>query len=174
MPRLVIGRVYKELKETMKMMHNGTIGLSTVHVDDMCKAIIFACATLPKGAIYNIADQSDTNVQTINDYLEKRFGIETGFINKIKNSAAKTAMGSAARMVNEMHMKPWSELCIKEKILNTQLTPYIHKELLYDNDLRIDGTAICKTGFVYDHPKITGELLDQEIDEAIKMNQFPK
>ena len=174
MPRLVIGRVYKESGKKMKMMHNGSINLATVHVDDVCRAIIYACENLPKGAIYNLADQSNTTVQTINDYLERRFKIETGFINKVKNSAAKAAMGAAARTVNEMHMKPWSDLCIKSKIPNTQLTPFIHKELLYDNDLNIDGTAICKTGFNYVHPKITDELLDQEIDEAIEMNQFPK
>lgn len=174
MPRLVIGRVYKETGEKMKMMHDGTIGLSTVHVHDVCRAIVYACQSIPKGGIYNLADETHTTVQTINEYIERRFKIETGFINKVKNAAAKAAMGTAAKAVNEMHMKPWTELCIKEKIPNTKLTPFIHKELLYDNDLNIDGTGIVKAGFKYAHPKLTDGLLDREIDEAIEMNQFPK
>lgn len=42
----------------------------------------------------------------------------------------------------------------EEGILNTPLTPFIDKELLYNNHVAVDGTAIQATGFTYNHPKV--------------------
>lgn len=41
--RLIIGAVYKQLGETMKLLWNSNLSLNTVYVEDLCKAIWFVC-----------------------------------------------------------------------------------------------------------------------------------
>lgn len=56
--------------------------------------------------------------------------------------------------VNEKHLKPWSDLCKEAGIENTPLSPYLDQELLYNNSLMIDGSAIEATGFAYEVPEV--------------------
>lgn len=39
-------------------------------------------------------------------------------------------------------------------IANSPLQPYIHKELLYNNHLSVDGSLIESTGFSYSIPEV--------------------
>ena len=54
---------------------------------------------------------------------------------------------------------PWSEACTRDGINNTPLSPYLDQELLYNKHLRVDGSKIETTGFSYQQPRPTLELL---------------
>lgn len=62
----------------------------------------------------------------------------------------------------------------KANISFTPLSPYIDQELLYNNSLNVDGSAIEQTGFKYQHPKITTELVVSSIKYFEDLNLFPK
>jgi hypothetical protein len=64
-----------------------------------------------------------------------------------------------AEQANDKHMEPWQLLC-KEHNVETNLSPYIDKELLKKNHLCVDGTEITKEkNFQYTQPKITEALV---------------
>lgn len=49
-------------------------------------------------------------------------------------------------------------------IENTPLTPYLDKELLYNNGLAVDGSKVEATGFSYAHPAPRAEV---RVDAAV-------
>jgi len=155
-PRVICGAVYKHLNEKMKFLWSEDLRLHTVHVNDVCKAV-WHCTTpaVKPCAIYNLADKGDTTQGKINKYLESIFGIKSGFYGSIMSSMASVSMKSITEEANDKHLKPWSDLCKKAGISNTPLTPYLDPELLYNNSLSVDGSAIEATGFKYDHPELT-------------------
>jgi len=83
-------------------------------------------------------------------------------------------MSSVTEQINDKHLKPWSDLCKKEGINNTPLTPYLDQELLYNNSLSVDGSKIESTGFTYDHPVLTEQLLREQVAYFTEQNLFPK
>lgn len=71
-------------------------------------------------------------------------------------------------------MRPWSMLLKKNKIKNTPLSPFLDKELLYNNALSVDGTKITtETGFQYEVPQITDEKLKEIVDDFIALGLWP-
>ena len=89
------------------------------------------------------------------------------------SNLAKVNFKGVTEEVNDKHMKPWSELCREAGIANTPLTPYLDPELLYNNSLSVDGSAIEKTGFVYKHPNLTKDLVLEQIMYFAQQNLFP-
>jgi hypothetical protein len=76
--------------------------------------------------------------------------------------------------VNEKHMTPWRELCKEHGILNTVLSPYLYQELLYDNWLCVDGSAITESGaFHYAVPAITADTIRASIAHHVVLKLFP-
>ena len=67
-------------------------------------------------------------------------------------SSLQLHMTGATEECNEKHLTPWSQACSRDGISNTPLSPYLDKELLYNNHLHIDGSKIEKTGFSYTVP----------------------
>jgi len=70
-------------------------------------------------------------------------------------------MTGATEECNEKHLTPWSQACTRDGITNTPLSPYLDRELLYNNHLRVNGSKIEQTGFSYSTPKPTKELLKE-------------
>lgn len=68
-------------------------------------------------------------------------------------------MSGATDESNEKHLAPWSMACARDGIANTPLSPYLDQELLYNKHLRVDGSKIERTGFVYQQPCPTLELV---------------
>ena len=68
-------------------------------------------------------------------------------------------MTSATEESNEKHLAPWSEACTRDGVTNTPLSPYIDQELLYNKHLHVDGSRIEGTGFTYEVPQVSRELL---------------
>jgi nucleoside-diphosphate-sugar epimerase len=69
-PRLIVGAVYRHIKEEMKFLWTKDLKINTVHVADVVRALWFVAATVDqKGGresdiiapeIYNIVDNGDT------------------------------------------------------------------------------------------------------------------
>jgi len=159
----------------MECLYTKDIRLNTVHVDDVAKALHFLCTHGENGAVYNLADSNDTDQGKVNDLLEEIFGIKTSFLNAIKMAAA-SQMGSKFLVgyANDEHLKPFSDACKKYGINDTPLTPYLDEELIKETHVAVDGTAITKLGFKYDHPTVTADSLREVMSDYIKKGAFPK
>jgi nucleoside-diphosphate-sugar epimerase len=174
-PRLITAAVYKVLTEKMEFLWDKDLKINTVHVRDVVAAVWHLAQHGKPGSVYNLADESDTTQGSLCPVLEQLFGIQTGFIGSIKSQMATSlAMKSVTETANDKHLKPWSDLCKQRNITSTSLTPYLDEELLYNNPLSIDGSAICaETGFKYQHPKLTTELVREALQYHIDNGSFP-
>jgi len=174
-PRIICGAVYKQLGEKMEFLWDKDLKLNTVHVRDVVSALWHLTSNGEVGAVYNLADSGETDQGEIAKLLEVIFKIKSGFMGTLQSKVVTAvAMKTVAETANEKHLKPWSDLCKAHNILNTPLTPYLDEELLYNNSLSIDGTAIIKIGFEYKHPKVTDELLREVIQYFVDLEIFPK
>jgi len=174
-PRLIAAAVYTQLQDKMEFLWSKDLKLNTVHVADVCAALWHLTSKGTVGEVYNLADSGDTDQGSIAVLLEKIFNIQTGFHGSLASKAPTTvAMKTVADTANDKHLKPWSDLCKAQGIVNTPLTPYLDEELLYNNSTSVDGTKISKTGFSYTHPKVTEDLLREQLDYFIKIGYFPK
>jgi len=173
MPRVVIGAVYKVLGEQMKLLWTEKLLLNTVHVLDVARALWHVRDST--GEIYNLADHANSSQETISRIVDQIFGIKHAYVGLIMSSAAaKMNAESLCNEVNEKHMQPWSDICQRDSISNTPLTPYLHQELLMNNNLSVDGSKIEKEGFTYAHPEPTKELVKEMIQSFTDMNLFPR
>jgi nucleoside-diphosphate-sugar epimerase len=174
-PRLIIGSINKEKKSKMECLYTKDLRINTVHADDVAKALHFLCSNGDSGAIFNLADQNDTDCGKINHLLEQIFGIKTGFVNAIMMAtASKMGTKFLVSYANDEHLKPFSDACKKYGINDTPLTPYLDEELIKDIPVAVDGGSIQKLGFVYDHPHVTVESLKEVMHDFIKKGAFPK
>jgi len=173
-PRIICGAVYRFLGEKMKFLWSSSLRVNTVHVFDVVAALWHLAAKVEPGTVWNLADKSDSTQGSVNDILEPIFGIKTGFQGDAVSAVAKSQLKYVTETVNDKHLKPWSDLCKQSGIQNTPLTPYLDQELLYKNQLTIDGSAIESTGFVYRFPKVTPDLIKEQIDYFVQQNLFPK
>jgi len=174
-PRLIVGSVYKESKEKLKSLYTKDLKLNTVHVKDVVKALWFLTTHGESGSIWNLADKNDTDQGKINKWLEEIYGIKTKFLPVLEMTAAK-AMGTKFLVgyANDMHLKPFSDACKKYGIHDTPLTPYLDEELVKENAISVDGSAIEKLGFTYDHPAPNAELLKEVMNDYVQKGYFPK
>jgi hypothetical protein len=87
-----------------------------------------------------------------------------------------SAMGTKflVGFANDEHLKPFSDACKKYGINDTPLTPYLDEELIKEVSVAVDGSAIEKLGFKYDHPHVTVESLKEVMEDFIKKGYFPK
>lgn len=172
-PRIITAAVYQHLGEKMKFLWDEKLKINVVHVSDVSKGLWTVSQKGQLGGIYNLADKSDLDQGDFNKILEHIFKIETGFIGSITSNLAKMNMKGVTEDVNDKHLKPWSELCKNANIVNTPLTPYLDQELLYNNSLSVDGSAIEALGFKYDKPTIDEKLVREQINYFISQKLFP-
>jgi len=172
-PRIICGAVYQHLNEKMKFLWTEELKTNTVHVRDVAKALWHVSQKGQLGAIYNLADKADLSQGKFNAVLEKIFKIETGFMGSMVSNLAKVNFKGVTEEVNDKHLKPWSELCKNAAIVNTPLTPYLDQEVLYNNSLSVDGTAIEEIGFKYDYPDVTEALIREQIEYFTAQKLFP-
>jgi hypothetical protein len=165
--------VYTQLNEKMKLLWSGDLRINTVHVRDVCKAIVHLARQGQPGTVWNLADKTDLTQERLNAHLEAIFKIKTGFWGSIVSNVAKVNLKGVTEEVNEKHLKPWADICKSDGILNTPLTPYIDTELLMNHALSVDGSAIEATGFAYDVPELTEALLREQIGYFVAQQLFP-
>jgi len=172
-PRVICGAVYQHIGEKMKFLWTEERKINSVHVRDVSKALWIVSQKGQLGAVYNLSDKCDLDQGKFNKVLEKVFKIETGFLGSMMSNLAKVNFKGVTEEVNDKHLKPWSELCKASNIVNTPLTPYLDQEVLYNNSLSVDGSAIEELGFKYDHPEINEALVREQIDYFIAQKLFP-
>ncbi|KAL7750824.1 hypothetical protein RI367_003781 [Sorochytrium milnesiophthora] len=178
-PRLIIGHVYKHLKQEMKLLWTKDLRINTVHVNDVVAALYALCEYYKdkqaNGEIFNLADKQDSDQETVNAHIRTIFGIETGFQGTIISNFAKLNLASVTEEVNETHLEPWSDLLKASQIANSPLTPYLDQELLYNNSTTVDGSKIeQKIGFKYTVPNVTEEKLREVVDGYKKQKIWPE
>lgn len=173
-PRIVCAAVYKHKKEKMKFLWDKSLRINTVHVDDLARAIWVACTELPAGKTYNVSDPADTDQGTFNGILGKIFGIDVGFLGSTMSTVAtKISLAAVAAEANDKHVPSWTKMCTDAKV-NTHLSPYIDKELLSNNSLCIDGSAITRDStFTYTIPAPTQEIVEDLVRKLIAQGYFP-
>jgi len=174
LPRIICGSTYVHTKGNMKLLWTSELRINSVHVVDVAKAIIFCFQKAKVGSIYNLSDGSDLSQGSFNKILEEIFGIKTSFFGQILSTLAQTKIKEAVEAANESHMNPWYEMLKDANINHTPLSPYLDEELLLNNSLAVDGSAITKVGFEYTHPKINLDLINEEIKYWQELNYFPK
>jgi len=173
-PRLVIAAVYKSIGEKMEFLWDKDLKINTVHVRDVVHALWHLATKGKPGTLYNLADENDTTQGSVSSLLEGIFSIKTGFKGYLQSKAATgIAMKAVAEIANDKHLKPWSDILKNHNVQTTPLTPYLDEELLYENPLCIDGNAIHETGFKYEHPKMTSDLLKESLQYHIANGAFP-
>ncbi|CAO3572990.1 unnamed protein product [Mortierella alpina] len=182
-PRLICGRVYQHLQKKMEFLWTENLKLNTVHVQDVVRAIwhsanwyVSSDNTQPGApAIFNLADENNTDQEAVNTHIRSIFGIETAFKGTAFSLLAQTDMKEATEETNDMHLGPWSNLLKAAQIKSSPLTPYLDQELLCNNALSLDGTKICvSTGFTYEHPKVTTQSLREIIMDFQELGIWPR
>ena len=116
-PRLIIAHVYAHLNETMEFLWNGELAINTVHVQDLCRAILHVAKQDITG-VYNVVDTGNTTQASMNELLQQLFGIKCSFAGSVTSQFAKLNLGSVCQDVNEKHMAPWSAM-LKQEQLNS-------------------------------------------------------
>jgi len=173
-PRLIVAAVYKQLKEKMKLLWTKDLQMNTVHVQDVVRALWYMCQNGQCGEVYNLADSGETTQGKISDLVCQIFDIQYDFFGSVISNMAKLNMSSVVQDSNEKHLQPWSEACSNDQIVNTPLSPYLDKELLYNNHTHINGTKITKLGFEYTKPELKVDELRTVVADYVKLGVFPK
>lgn len=172
-PRLIIGAVYRELGEKMKLLWTKDLHINTVHVKDVVHGLWHLCSHGTPREVYNMVDRGDTTQGIVTELIGSLFQIEHGYFGTMMSNLAKLNMSGATEESNEKHLKPWSEACQRDGISNTPLSPYMDQELLYNRHLHIDGAKIEGTGFKCEVPEVTVELLREVVEDFVKCGLFP-
>ncbi|EEB11293.1 NAD dependent epimerase/dehydratase, putative [Pediculus humanus corporis] len=174
-PRLLIGAIYKYLGECMKLLWTKDLKMNTVHVDDLCRAIWFVLSRDDtRQNIYNVVDEGNSTQGTISSLVSEIFNINHDYWGSTISSIAKADLASAVEEINDKHLGPWAEICSKDGVNNTPLSPYIDKELLTNKNLFLDGSKLTNLGFSYTIPTATTEKLKEVLVDYTVMNLFPK
>jgi hypothetical protein len=82
-------------------------------------------------------------------------------------------MDTIVEEANKTHLAPWMAIRKEHGVANTPLSPFLHKQLLQNNHLNVDGSAIEAAGFKYAVPELTQEGLKDEITQAVVQGIFP-
>jgi len=175
-PRLCIAAVYKKMAQTLEFPSwFEKTKINTVHVDDVVKGLWHVAQNAPVGSAYNLADKNDTDQKKLNVIFEKIFGIKTDVLGALKSEAAKHLdRSNLTAEINGEHAPTWSRMTKEAGLDYSPLSPWLDEDAVSNNHISVDGSAIEATGFAYDHPKLTEDLVKQQVEDAISVGWFPK
>lgn len=172
-PRLIIGAIYKYIREKMKMLWTKELKMNTVHVEDICRALWFLCNHGKTGEVYHIVDKGDTTQGKISEIVSTIFNIQHEFVGSKMSTIAKLNMNNIVEEINDKHMEPWADACQRDNIMNTPLNPFIDQELLYNKHLHLDGSRLEALGFGYQKPELTIESMQEVLEDYLHTGLFP-
>ncbi|CAG9772498.1 unnamed protein product [Ceutorhynchus assimilis] len=102
-PRILAAAIYKELNKTMKLLWNADLKTNTVHVVDVCRAILFLYERGDSvGQIYNLVDDGETTQGILSNMLGDIFHIEIDYYGKIVSSCID--IEGAVEEANDRHL----------------------------------------------------------------------
>jgi len=92
-PNLVIGSLYRSLKEPVRILWKGSTACNTIHIEDVCRAI-WHLLKLPEAAreTYNLVDSGDTKQDTIAEIVSSLFGVKHEFLGTVISSLCKVSV----------------------------------------------------------------------------------
>ncbi|XP_033726347.1 uncharacterized protein LOC117315975 isoform X2 [Pecten maximus] len=173
-PRLIIGAIYKYIRQKMKMLWTKDLKMNTVHVEDVCRAVWHLCHHGNRGEVYNIVDSADTTQGKVCHLVAELFNIQYDFVGSMFSNLAKVNMTSVVEEINDKHMTPWAAACQTDDVSNTPLNPFIDEELLYNKHLFLEGKKLLDTGFIYQIPAPRLDHLREMLEDYISLGLFPK
>ncbi|XP_050295922.1 uncharacterized protein LOC126735872 [Anthonomus grandis grandis] len=135
-PRILAAAIYKELKKTMKLLWNEDLKVNTVHVEDVCRAILFLYEK--EEAIGQIYKDPFQNL------LADIFNVDVSYYGKMVSSVID--LESATEEVNDQNLVPWVEACRRDAIENTPLSPHMNSLLLQYKHLYLDDSKLKNFG----------------------------
>jgi len=92
----------------------------------------------------------------------------------IKSEAVKLMnTESLLEEINGETIPTWVKLTGDSKLDYTPLSPFLDSEALANKDMCIDGSAIEKTGFKYQHPVIGEADIRAQLAHAANEGWFP-
>lgn len=69
--------------------------------------------------------------------------------------------------INDKHMAPWAEICLRDKTENTPLSPFMDAELIQHCHLNLSNEKLKSTGYRLKMP-----IFIQESIEEVKYSRF--
>ena len=171
-PRLIIGAVYQQLGEKMKVPWVKDLPQHTVQVEDLCRAILLAAQAAP-GSVFNVSDNGDTRLKTITTLMEQIFRIRVDYLSGILRKLADTVAESVCEEANEKHMGPWTDICSNQGV-NTPLSPFLELEDMRGIPIALDSSRILSLGWSPRHPAVTKEALVQQINMLVAAGAWPQ
>lgn len=63
--------------------------------------------------------------------------------------------------INDKHMAPWAEICLRDKTENTPLTPFMDGELIQHCHLNLSNEKLKATGYRLKVPLLTQENIEE-------------
>lgn len=174
-PRIIIAALYKYLNEPMKLLWNEKMMMNTIHVTDVV-AGMWELIRNPKTnkEIINLVDDSQTSQGLITDLLCDIFNIKSDYFGITLSNATKLDLAGAVEEINDKHLSPWAELCQKDDVMNTPLTPFMDEELLLHKHLNLSNDKMKSFGYQLRVPKLTKQSLEEIINDFMEMNLFPR
>lgn len=171
-PRLIIGTVYQQLREKMRVPWVKDLPQHTVHVEDLCRAIVLATQAVP-GSVLNVADSGDTRLKTLTTLMEQIFGIRVDYLSGILRKLADTAAATVCEEANEKHMGPWTDMCSSQGV-NTPLSPFLELEDMRGIPIALDSSRLVSLGWRPHHPAVTRAALVQQVDMLVAAGAWPQ
>ena len=173
MPRIVCAAVYQYTEETMKFLWTEDLRINTVHVQDVAAGIWHLICAGEVHETYNLVDANDTTQGKFNALLEAIFRIKTSYYGTLLSQGAKFKMDEIVEEANDGHLDPWQDMCREYQIDNTPLSPFLDKELLYNNHLYVDGRKMAALGFTCSCSRPTAALILDSIKFWLDQKKFP-
>eukprot|EP00058_Branchiostoma_floridae_P011039 XP_002596527.1 hypothetical protein BRAFLDRAFT_283078 [Branchiostoma floridae] len=171
-PRILVGAVYKELKETMRLLWSPELRTNTVHVTDVCRAIWHLRNTGNSGQVFNLADKGNTTQGQTTEFVSQIFGVQYEFLGSVISSVAKVrTIWFYSIYPSSMPHDPTVRAA---DVFNPHTANVCPQEQLYNKHLCVDGSAIEATGFTYQHPHLTVDSLREVVEGFAAQDLFPR
>lgn len=158
--------IYKAKGEKMKSLFNADFKVCTVHVEDLCRAIVFL---RDRPGVHNVADPNKTTLKHLNKLIEAIFRIKTGYHSRFASMLSPETLVEAA---NDLHMPVWMDLCAEYGI-NTPISPEMDTEDVQRLSVNADGSSLARLGFEYLHQSPTVEVLRQQAAQLSEAGLLP-
>lgn len=171
--RLLITPLYQELTEPLKLLWGEDLGMNTIHVIDLVRAIWHLATVAPDG-LYLASDEGQTTQGLLMSTIGKVFGVEPTYVSSLVLSVCSVPdILAIADEANDRHAGPWANACRKGGVKNTPLSTFIISEQLLNRHIKLNNSKLKSTGFRFLHPQVTEELIRDIIEDYIAMNMFP-
>eukprot|EP01114_Cavostelium_apophysatum_P012273 TRINITY_DN2725_c0_g1_i1.p1 TRINITY_DN2725_c0_g1~~TRINITY_DN2725_c0_g1_i1.p1 ORF type:complete len:369 (+),score=90.97 TRINITY_DN2725_c0_g1_i1:75-1181(+) len=168
--------IWKKKAETMEVANwYPDLKVSTVHIHDVVRALWHLAANGKPGDVYNLADKTDTDQGTIYKTLEKIMpGFTFANAGVIQSEALKLmSLDTLIDYCNNLLTPIWLKISAEHKLEFSPISPFTYGEYVENKSISIDGSAIEKTGFKYEHPKFGEAELREQLNKAVAEGWFP-